>query len=489
MKSDFVRVRYAPSPTGYLHIGNARTALFNYLFARKHGGDFVIRVEDTDYKRNIAQGELSQLEYLKWLGIDWDESIDTGGPYGPYRQSERLDLYRTWSQVLIENKKAYYCYCTEAELADERTKQMARGANPKYSGKCRHLSEAERLGLETAGRKPSVRYLVSEDSTYNFHDLIKGEITVSSEDIGDWIIIKKDGVATYNFAVVIDDHFMEITHVLRGDDHLINTPKQLMIYNEFAWTPPKFGHMTLIVNKERKKLSKRDNDIVQFIEQYKEKGYVAEALFNFIALLGWHPGGEEEILSKEEFIKQFSMERMSKSPAFFDEKKLLWLNQQYIKKMSQSELKDFVLPHLIKAGLIKNDIVLNNKSEWLDKLLCLYKDYLRYGEEIVTLSKIFFSEHITYEEDHKVILEQEGVQSIIKAYVAEVALIEIWEEQFIKEIFTRVKAITGKKGKELFIPLRLTLFGQMHGPDLAKSIALLEKEQVVARLKSVIKER
>ncbi|MGS0651593.1 glutamate--tRNA ligase, partial [Staphylococcus arlettae] len=303
--SDRVRVRYAPSPTGYLHIGNARTALFNYLFAKHYDGDFIIRIEDTDSKRNLEDGESSQFDNLKWLGIDWDESVDKDKGYGPYRQSERAEIYNPLIQQLLDEDKAYKCYMTEEELEAEREEQIANNEMPRYGGKHAHLTEEERQQFEAEGRKPSIRFRVPKDTTFKFDDMVKGEISFDSNNIGDWVIVKKDGVPTYNFAVAVDDHYMEISDVIRGDDHISNTPKQIMIYETFGWEVPRFAHMSLIVNEERKKLSKRDGKILQFIEQYRDLGYLPEALFNFITLLGWSPEGEEEIYSKEEFIKIF----------------------------------------------------------------------------------------------------------------------------------------------------------------------------------------
>lgn len=294
-----VRVRYAPSPTGHLHIGNARTALFNYLFARHFDGKFIIRIEDTDQKRNVAGGEESQLKYLKWLGLDWDEGADVGGDVGPYRQMERLDIYNKYINELLEKGLVYKCYMTEEELEEEREEQRARGEMPKYSGAHRDLTDEQIAQFESEGRKPSIRIRVPENVTYTFNDIVRGQISFESNDIGDWVIVKKNGIPTYNFAVVVDDHLMGISHVLRGEEHISNTPRQMMIYEAFGWEPPKFGHMTLILNEERKKLSKRDQHIVQFIEQYKDMGYLPESLFNFITLLGWSPVGEEEIFDQK----------------------------------------------------------------------------------------------------------------------------------------------------------------------------------------------
>ncbi|TKH51351.1 glutamate--tRNA ligase, partial [Bacillus cereus] len=344
-----VRVRYAPSPTGHLHIGNARTALFNYLFARHLDGKFIIRIEDTDVKRNVAGGEESQLKYLKWLGMDWDEGVDVGGEFGPYRQTERLDIYKKLYEDLLERGLAYKCYMTEEELEAEREGQIARGETPRYAGNHRELTEEQVKEFEAEGRIPSIRFRVPADRDYTFKDIVKDEVAFHSNDFGDFVIVKKDGIPTYNFAVAVDDHLMEITHVLRGDDHISNTPKQMMIYEAFGWDIPQFGHMTLIVNESRKKLSKRDESIIQFIEQYKELGYLPEAIFNFIALLGWSPVGEEEIFSKDEFIKMFDAARLSKSPALFDSQKLKWMNNQYMKKQDLDTVVELSLPHLVKA--------------------------------------------------------------------------------------------------------------------------------------------
>lgn len=288
-----VRVRYAPSPTGHLHIGGARTALFNYLYARHFNGKFIIRIEDTDIKRNVEGGEYNQLEYLKWLGIEWDESIDVGGEYGPYRQTERLDIYEKYWRELLDKGLAYKCYCTEEELERSREEQMARGEAPKYSGRCRHLTDEERKRFEAEGRKPTIRFRVPEGKVYAFDDMVKGRVSFDSDGIGDFVIVKQNGIPTYNFAVTIDDHLMKISHVLRGEEHISNTPKQLMLYEAFGWEAPVFAHMTLIVGENRKKLSKRDESVIQFVEQYRDLGYLPEALLNFIALLGWSPEGEE----------------------------------------------------------------------------------------------------------------------------------------------------------------------------------------------------
>ncbi|AEP00402.1 MULTISPECIES: glutamate--tRNA ligase [Heyndrickxia] len=480
-----IRVRYAPSPTGFLHIGNARTALFNYLFARSKGGKFIIRIEDTDQKRNVEGGVESQLKYLKWLGIDWDESIDVGGEYGPYRQSERLDIYKKYYEDLLDRGLAYKCYCTEEELEAEREAQLARGVMPRYSGKCRHLTEEDRKRLEAEGRKPSLRFHVPEGKVYTFNDIVKGEVSFESDGIGDFVIVKKDGMPTYNFAVTIDDHLMKISHVLRGDDHISNTPKQLMIYEAFGFEPPVFGHMTLIVNEHRKKLSKRDGSIIQFIEQYAELGYLPEALFNFIAMLGWSPKGEEEIFSREEFIQIFDPERLSKSPALFDRQKLAWMNNQYMKKLDLDKVVELALPHLVKAGLVPENRT-PEEEQWVRKLISLYQEQMSYGAEIVELSKpLFFTDEITYDEEAKEILSGEHVPEVLRAFLEELDRIEPFEAGEIKKAIKAVQKATGQKGKKLFMPIRVAVSGQTHGPELQSLIELLGREKVKKRLERI----
>ena len=412
-----VRVRYAPSPTGHLHIGNARTALFNYLFARHEGGEFIIRIEDTDLKRNIKNGEKSQLDNLKWLGIDWDESPDNPGEYGPYRQSERSHIYNPLIEELLEKDEAYKCYCTTEELEAEREAQREKGQMPQYGGTCAHLTKEEQEEKEAAGLTPVIRIRVHKDKTYDFDDIVKGPISFEGKSVGgDFVIKKRDGMPTYNFAVTVDDHYMEISHVLRGDDHIANTSKQLIVYEAFGWEPPLFGHMTLIINSETgRKLSKRDESIPQFIEQYRERGYMPETLFNFISLLGWSPKGEEEIYSKKELIDIFDPTRLGKSPAAFDAKKLEWISNQYLKEENLDELTNQALPHLIEAGYIEA----NPNAErlaWVKKLVSLYQEQMSYAAEIVSLATLFFEEGFDLDEQEKEILKEETVPVVLHEF-------------------------------------------------------------------------
>ncbi|MCF6139497.1 glutamate--tRNA ligase [Pseudalkalibacillus berkeleyi] len=485
--SDQVRVRYAPSPTGHLHIGNARAALFNYLFARSQNGTFVIRIEDTDQKRNVEGGEYSQLNYLKWLGIDWDESVDVGGDYGPYRQMERLEIYNEYYQELLNRGLAYKCYCTEEELEQEREAQQARSEMPRYSGKCRHLTEEEQERLASEGRKPSIRFAVPKGKEYSFMDIVKDRVSFESDGIGDWVIVKKDGIPTYNFAVVIDDYLMKISHVLRGDDHISNTPKQLMIYEAFGWDAPKFGHMTLIVNENRKKLSKRDEDTIQFIEQYEALGYLPEALFNFIGLLGWSPKGEEELFSKEQFIEIFDADRLSKAPAVFDTKKLEWMNNQYIKEADFERVLELTVPHLEKAGRVFEDRS-KEDDEWVKKLVSLYQEQLSHGAEIVPLTDLFFNKSVAYDEAAGEILSEEQVPEVLNGLMDQIRAMETFEPAEIKAAIKATQKETGHKGKKLFMPIRVAATGQSHGPELPDSLSLLGKDVVLSRLSEAVEQ-
>ena len=476
-----IRVRYAPSPTGHLHIGNARTALFNYLFARHHGGKFIVRIEDTDVKRNVAGGEESQFQYMKWLGMDWDESVDVGGEYGPYRQTERIDIYKQHAQDLIDRGMAYRCYCTEEELEKEREAQMERGETPKYAGTCRHLTPEQQAAKEAEGRQASVRFLVPEGRSYTFNDMVKGDITFESDTTGDFVIIKKDGIATYNFAVVIDDYLMKMSHILRGEDHITNTLRQLMIYEAFGWEPPIFGHMTLIVNESRKKLSKRDESIVQFIEQYDQLGYLPEAMCNFIALLGWSPEGEEEMFSKDELIKIFDSNRLSKSPAVFDTNKLTHLNNLYMKKAAPERIAAMSIPHLQKAGRLPESLTPEQEA-WAYSLVKLYQEQMNCASDIVALTELFFRDELVVDDEAKAVLEEAQVPQVLEALHAKLAAAEAWDVDTIKAAMKEVQKETGAKGKGLFMPVRVAVSGQMHGRDLNETIVLLGRDKVLKRL-------
>jgi len=472
-----VRVRYAPSPTGHLHIGNARTALFNYLFAKHYNGDFILRIEDTDLERNVVGGEESQMKYLHWLGITPDESPSQPNPkYAPYRQMERLDLYQKYAQQLIDAGHAYKCYCTEEELEADYEAQKVNGVvATQYNRKCLlHRSKEELERLAASNTPFTIRVRVPENETYTFQDMIRGEVSFESKDIGDWVLIKANGIPTYNFAVVIDDHTMDITHVFRGEEHLSNTPKQMMVYRMLGWDTPSFGHMTLIVNEQRKKLSKRDNSILQFMSQYEELGYLPEAMFNFMSLLGWSPVGEEEIFTHQQLIEQFSEERLSKSPSMFDPIKLKWINNRYIKTLSYEDFKALTLPFLEK----QYDLT-QVSQEWLDTLLHLFQDQCSFGQEIVSLTAMFFEEQFSLEnEEAETMFNLESTQIVAHAFAQHRP--STWSVDSVKETINKVKEVTGLKGKPLFMGLRVVASGKVHGPDLASTLYLLGEERVIS---------
>jgi glutamyl-tRNA synthetase/nondiscriminating glutamyl-tRNA synthetase len=433
-----VRVRYAPSPTGLLHIGNARSALFNYLYARHFGGDFIVRIEDTDVLRNVEGGEASQLNYLNWLGLEWNESPDKGGDFGPYRQLERLDLYTKYALELLEKGLAYKDFREDSDAY-------------------------------------AIRFKVPKDKTYAFDDIVRGHLKFESKDVEDWIIMKDNGIPTYNFAVVIDDHFMEISHVLRGEEHITNTPKQLMIYEAFNWDAPIFGHMTIIVNEEKKKLSKRDKNVIQFISEYEKMGYLPEAMFNFISLLGWSPQGNKEILSKENIIKQFDPKRLSKAPAMFDKDKLAFINSKYIKKLTISDLAQ-------KSKIYLQEANIEIKSEkWLELLVTVFQDRMNYIGEITELYHAFFHQEFKLNHEAYQFLIENNSLSLLASFVEHLNASD-FQVEAIEEAIKQSGIDTETKGKPLFMGLRIATTGDMHGPSLPASLALLGKQEVMKRL-------
>lgn len=493
MAKQKIRVRYAPSPTGHLHIGNARTALFNYLFARHNKGTFVLRIEDTDQKRNVVGGSQSQMENLHWLGIDWDEGPDKGGAYGPYRQSERKDIYNKYIKQLIDEGKAYYSYKTEEELEEQREEQRAMGIAPHYTYEYEGMTAAEiaqkQEEAEKKGLKPVVRIHIPEMETYSWDDIVKGHLSFESDTIGgDFVIQKRDGMPTYNFAVVIDDHLMEITHVLRGDDHVSNTPKQLAVYEALGWQPPKFGHMTLIINSETgKKLSKRDESVLQFIEQYRDLGYLPDAMFNFITLLGWSPVGESEIFSQRELIKQFDPARLSNSPAAFDQKKLEWINNQYIKKADRDTLLDLALNNLQEAGLVEKDPN-PEKMEWVRQLVNIYSVQMSYTKQIVDLAKIFFNAPEDLSEKEITEIRQDEARPVIEEFKKQIDLIPRFTAPQIMNAVQATRQATGIKGRRLFMPIRIATTRSMVGPGIGEAMELLGKKRVLDHLDLTLKQ-
>lgn len=469
-----VRVRYAPSPTGYLHIGNARTALFNYLYAKHNNGDLIVRIEDTDTARNVEDGVKSQLENLAWLGIKWDESVDVGGPHAPYNQLARTEagIYQPFIDELLEKGLAYRCFCTSEELDQEAEQQKANGEIPKYSGKCRHLTEEQIQEKLTNGEEYTIRFKVPENQEINWNDMVKGPISFNSNDVsGDFNIVKRDGIPTYNFVVVLDDHLMKISHILRGEDHISNTPKQIMIYQALGFEVPEFGHMSLIVNEEGKKLSKRDTSIIQFIEDYKKLGYLPEAMFNFITLLGWSPVGEEEIYSQTELIDIFDEHRLSKSSAKFDVNKLSWINNQYIKQLSDETYLSLVLP------FVDQEVINSFGQTTVNQICLLFKDQISYGAEITDLVNEFLD--VNLEQEAIEFVKENDLTSVIECFRNKLSTTDINVEEDVKALIKEVQADTGNKGKMLFMPIRIGISGKMHGPELPQIVLIFGKDKII----------
>lgn len=479
------RVRFAPSPTGHLHIGGARSALFNFLYAKKHNGKFILRFEDTDQNRNVEQAEEKMLESLKWLGIMWDEGPVVGGPHGPYRSSERLGLYQPFVDQLVEKGQAYRCYCSPEELEAERQALMDKGETPRYLGKCRKLTKDEEDQYCNEGRKPVVRFRVPVGEIITIMDKVRGRVSFESDGIGDFVIIKSDGMPTYNLAVTIDDHLMEITDVIRGEEHLSNTPRQVLIYKALQFNIPTFAHVSLILGKDRQKMSKRDESVIQFVEQYRELGFLPDSLVNFLALLGWSPEGEREIFSLEELIQEFSMERVAKNPAVFDPEKLNWMNNHYLKEADLDIVTEMALPHLQKAGYIPEQLD-EEQVEWVRGLVGLYVERTDYAAQFPNLVTIFFDEQVTFDDEAEQVLKEEQVPQVIEEFIKQLEQLEEYEPNGIQGVFKAVQKQTGIKGKQLFMPIRVATTGVLHGPDLNQSLWLLGKSRVIERLNSVL---
>lgn len=477
-----LRVRFAPSPTGPLHIGGARSALFNYLLARKMGGTFIVRSEDTDLERSSRESEHNILEALRWLGIQWNEGIEVGGQNGPYRQTERLELYREYTARLLQNGAAYHCYCSEEELEAERQALIAKGETPRYLGKCRHLSAEERARYESLGRKPVVRFRVPEGESIVIHDQVRGEVVFESDGIGDFVIVKSDGIPTYNFAVVVDDTSMNITHVIRGEEHLSNTPRQLLIYQALGLKIPEFAHISLILNTEGRKMSKRDGDTA--VIDYQQKGYLPEAIVNFIALLGWAPPDEDEFFTLEKLAEAFSLERVSKSPAVFDLNKLNWLNAHYIKEASPDRLVDLALPYLREDGVIPQDSLSAEQVDWLKAYVGAVRDRINYMAQVKDFAHYFVGPEAPEPESSEAtdVLAGGEVLSVLALLTEKVKEAEELNSENTKGLLKGITKELKLSGKLVYMPIRVALTGQMHGPELYDIIPLLGRENVLSRL-------
>lgn len=479
-----VRVRFAPSPTGYLHVGGARTVLFNWLFARSRGGDLVLRLEDTDTDRTVQDAARRIIESLRWLGVDWDEGPDIGGPYGPYRQSERREFYREHAKRLLEEGLAYECYCTPEELARERQLAREEGRAAGYSGRCRNLTGRERDKLEAEGRKPALRLCVHGEGETVVEDLIRGRVSFENAEIGDFIIVKSDGMPAYNFACVVDDVLMKITHIIRGDEHLSNTPRQIMIYRALGYELPKFAHVPMILAPDRTKLSKRHGAVS--VEEFRDAGYLPEAILNYIALLGWSPQDGREFMTKDDMIREFSLERVSSTPAIYDITKLGWMNGWYIRQKPPEELVNLAVPFLKDAGLVDDEFVRDHKG-WLSEVMESVRDRVRTLREVPDAVSFFFAGDFIYDEAGvKKYFERPGVASILSHGRSCVETLGSWDVESIEAAYRKVITDLGIKGGDLIHPTRLALTGRTAGPGLFAIMTLLGKDEVLKRLDRAI---
>ena len=450
--SNEIRVRFAPSPTGPFHIGGARSALFNWLFARKMGGKLVLRIEDTDLERSSRESEENIKAALKWLGLNWDEGIDVGGEYGPYRQTERLELYKKYTDQLLAEGKAYYCYCTDEELEAERQALSAKGQMPRYMGKCRNLTSEQIEQYEAEGRKPTVRFRVPADQQILVRDMVRGDVVFDSNGIGDFVIVKSDGIPTYNYAVVIDDALMKISHV------------------------------SLILGNDHTKMSKRHG--ATSVDQYRQLGYLPEGIDNFLALLGWAPNSEQEIFSMEELIQAFSMEHVAKNPAVFEIDKLNWINQHYMRQLDEEAFFAAAKPHMVAAGYMTGDEC-GEKLEWLKRVVATAKEHVAFAAQIPECVAMYFSDEFEFENaEAAAVLQEESVPTVMNMLFEELPKLEVLDGPAVKAAFKAIQKATKLGGKAVFMPIRVALTGNQHGPELAEMVPLLGLERTEARIRA-----
>ncbi len=476
----------APSPTGPFHVGGARTALFNWLFARHYGGVFVLRIEDTDVLRSKPEYTQNIVDSLRWLGLDWDEGPEAGGLLGPYFQMQRLNTYREASDRLLASDKAYYCYCTHEELEAEREKARAAKVAYRYSRRCRHLTAEQRSELEAQGRKPVIRFAMPLDGTVGFRDMIRGDIAFANQELDDLVIVKSDGIPTYNFAVVVDDTTMEITHVIRGEDHIPNTPKQIHIFRALGYPLPQFGHLPMILGPDRSKLSKRHG--AASITEYAELGYLPEALVNYLALLGWSYDDKQEIFTRAELIKLFSIERVGKTGAIFNIEKLDWLNGYYIRQLDLDDLTRRILPFLRQAELVGPEELTADQFGHVKSIVALIQERLKRLAEAPGLTDFFFKKELEYDPAllvSKALTPMEARATIMQARERIVAT-AVFDAPNLEHTMRELAEDLAMKTGQLFGSLRVAVTGRTVAPPLFQTMAVLGREQTLARVDRAI---
>lgn len=473
-----VRTRFAPSPTGWLHIGGLRTALYNYLFAKQNKGNFILRIEDTDRERLVPGAKKSLASILKSFKLNYDEGFDIGGNFGPYIQSQRLEIYQKYAKKLIETKQAYYCFCSNERLEKLRKEQKQKKLPPKYDRHCLNLSPTEIKKKLDSGAKFVIRLKIPEGET-KFNDLIRGEIKINNEILDDQILIKSDGYPTYHLAVVIDDHLMKISHVIRGEEWIPSTPKHIILYDAFKWPKPKFAHLPLLLNPDKSKLSKRQGDVA--VENYLQKGYLPEALLNFIALLGWNPGDNQEIFSLTELEKRFRLEKVQKAGAIFDLIKLNWMNSQYIKKADNDYLVKKALPFL------KNIENFSESKYDLKQIINLFKERLNYLQELTSKAQFIYKIH---DYDPNILIFKKSNKEItIKALTTALKVLEKitdFTSETLRLVYDKEREVAGLSRAEMFWPMRVAITGQEKSPDVFDIIHILGKKETKNRFKNAL---
>lgn len=472
-KIDKIRVRFAPSPTGFIHVGNARTALFNWLLARQKGGVFVLRIEDTDLERSKPEYERNLIEDLRWLGLDWDEGPDVGGEFGPYRQSERLAIYHQYAQKLLEKGQAYYCFCPQEELEREREEALAKGMSPVYSGRCRNIPLEEARRRLNSGEQAAIRLKIPEEGLLRFNDLVRGEVEFDLKLIGDPIIVRSTGMPAYNFSVVIDDALMHITHVIRGEDHISNTPRQILLYQAFDWPLPVFAHLSMVMGRDNTRLSKRHG--ATSIDQFRREGVLPQALCNYLAFLGWSPPEGKEVLTLEELVSLFDLNRVNRAAAIFDYDKLYWLNRQHMKLLPRSKKLELALPYLRESGLVGDNIG-PAEEQWLSQAVDLLLEGVdKFSELPQKFSLIFDFNPEALDEEAKVIINTESARKVLKALVEKTSALSDFNYEVFARLTGEIKKETGIKGRDLYHPLRVMLTARASGLELDKFIPLIEE--------------
>jgi glutamyl-tRNA synthetase/nondiscriminating glutamyl-tRNA synthetase len=470
-----MRLRFAPSPTGHLHVGNARTALYNWLLARGQGGTFILRIEDTDRERSTTESERAILEDLRWLGLSWDEGPDIGGPLGPYRQSERASLYHEHAERLRAAGRAYDCFCTPEQLEADRQRALAAGQPPKYGGRCRNLTETDVSRRRAAGESAALRFRVPDTGAVAFDDAVRGHVQFEIDVIGDFILLRSDGSPAYNFAVVVDDGLMGVTDVIRGEDHISNTPRQILLYQAFGWTPPRFAHLALVLGPDHAPLSKRHG--ATSVAEFRAKGYLPEALANYLALVGWSPGGGDELLPLDELARRFALDGVSHSAGVFDEEKLAWANRHYLKAAPVSHLTAIAIPYLREAGFVAEPS--DEGVAYLEGVLPIATASIDRLDQVPDRLRLIFQFDAAVaaaKPEVRAEFDSDGAKGVARAFAEELAAApRLTDKDRFRAAAQRVREKTGQKGRALFHPIRVILTGAPEGPELDLLVPAIER--------------